>query len=157
MKKFIYLLAFVLPIIAVGQLQSSGPISISDIRDEQGKTGPYSIGDGRIDYGLTGETAFSDFYGLSGQCNTVTTITSWYDNGGSGWGSSSSACSGGGSETTIYSSGGATPSNGDILYTDSFGCNVKIGGGSWFKIRVSATFYRFQVSSLGVISNVSTC
>lgn len=72
--KLIYVI-LLLPIIGYGQLQTSGPISLGDMRTETNNTGPYSMGDGRTAIGGSGPVAMSDFYGFSNDAIDVTPVS----------------------------------------------------------------------------------
>lgn len=59
-------LFLLIPAIGLGQLPSSGAISLGQIRDEQAKTGSYSISTAKVDYNQSGWDSFSDYYGATG-------------------------------------------------------------------------------------------
>lgn len=73
------------PWLCGAQLQSSGPISLGDVRTEAGGSGAYSINDGRLAFSLTQPTAMSDFYGQSSDAITVTPASKTANSNGETW------------------------------------------------------------------------
>lgn len=78
MRKLIFVI-FMIPVLGVAQLQSSGPISIGDLRTEAGQFGAYRLqADGTANFAVTpNPTALSEFYGLSatgGSCVRITNV-----------------------------------------------------------------------------------
>lgn len=146
MKNLTYIL-LLMPLFMMGQLQSSGPISLGDIRTERGVTGPYSIGDGRTDFSLSGATSLADFYGLSyggGSCVLMTGLK---------YNQFSSDCN---THTPILGRYGsdAALNNTSGLYTDS-NCTVKAASG-WYSDS-NGTIVRYWDQTLGQFTQSELC
>jgi hypothetical protein len=111
-------------------------------------------------YGTISSNNLQAFRGYSHACTTVASFP-FRPNTSSflGWTSASSACSSLDTyEVSYYHDGAAPqPANGDKIYSDSGGCTAFNGAGKWYKYRDGGTFYRFTISTLGVVGSKAVC
>jgi hypothetical protein len=148
-------LLLLFPCFVFSQLQSSGPISIGDIRSEAGETGAYSLFDAATDFSLpTIGIAMSDFYGESiggggGSCNTTFIVEQFNLR----YHATDSNCA---NHTTILTStyGSSTALNNTTgLYTDNNGnCTPRPTG--WYSNGTSRLYWDAGTET---ISNKDLC
>jgi len=130
-------------------LQSSGPISINDIRVELGQAQANSSL--RSLSALAGKStpdAMSEFYGFS----AATAYTFLMGDGGIGYGDYSAACAEAYDPITLYSSSTSLAVN-VTLYTDNTLSSTFDGGGLWWKSGVRV----YEIASDGKIISSRTC
>ena len=126
-------------------LQSSGTISMDDIRDEMGETGEVNLRDLASAAGFSTPDLMSDFYGYE---HTSLTELDLDFNVSSSFG----ACNFG-SATTVYTDGTNTPQVNDTFYSDAAGTTVAPRG--YYSNTVQS--YRILSSTTGKIISVSNC
>ncbi len=130
-------------------LQSSGPISINDIRVELGQAQANSSL--RSLSNLAGKStpdAMSEFYGFSAS----TAFSFLFGDGGQGYNTFSEACSEAYDPVTLYSSSTSLAVN-VTLYTDNTLSSVFSGNSQWYKSGSSV----YQIENDGKISAVRGC
>ena len=128
--------------------QSSGPISINDIRVELGQAQANSSL--RSLSALANKStpdAMSEFYGFS----AATAYTFLMGDGGNGYGDWSTACAEAYDPITLYSSSTSLAVN-VTLYTDNTLTSVFVGNG-WYKSGSSV----YEIGSDGKITSVRGC
>jgi hypothetical protein len=127
-------------------LQSSGEITLDQIRTELGSTS----GDLRVlsqAAGFSTPDQFSDFYGFS----AATAYTFLMGDGGNGYGDYSGACAEAYDPITLYSSSTSLATN-VTLYTDNT-LSTPFSGNGWYKSGSTA----YEIGSEGRISAVRGC
>ena len=129
-------------------LQSSGAISINDIRVELSQAQANSSL--RALSSLAGKSipdAMSEFYGFS-----ASTEYQFYQGDGGGFGSFGEACSDATNPLTLYSSSTSLAVN-VYLYTDNTLSSAFDGGGLWYKSGASV----YEIKDGGKINAVRGC
>jgi hypothetical protein len=127
-------------------LQSSGPISLSDIKTELGS----SANDFRTLHAAAGFStpdSISEFYGFS----AATAYSFLMGDGGNGYGDYSGACAEAYDPITLYSSSTSLATN-VTLYTDNT-LSTPFSGNGWYKSGSTA----YEIGSEGRISAVRGC
>jgi hypothetical protein len=128
-------------------LQSSGPISLSDIKTELGS----SANDFRTLHAAAGFStpdSINEFYGFS----AATEYTFYMGDGQQGYGDYASACAEAYDPITLYSSSTSLSTN-VSLYTDNTLSTEFDGGGLWYKS--GSTVY--EIDSRGKITAQRGC
>ena len=130
-------------------LQSSGPISINDIRVELGQAqANSSLRSLSALANFSSPDAMSEFYGFS----AATAYTFLMGDGQQGYGDWSSACAEAYDPITLYSSSTSLANN-VTLYTDNTLSSVFDGGGLWWKSGVRV----YEIGNDGKIVSNRTC
>ena len=130
-------------------LQSSGPISIDNIRVELGQAqANSSLRSLSALANLSSPDAMSEFYGFS----AATAYTFLMGDGGSGYGDWSAACAEAYDPITLYSSS-TSLTNGITLYTDNTLSSVFDGQGLWWKSGTRV----YEIGNVGKIISNRAC
>ena len=130
-------------------LQSSGPISIDNIRVELGQAqANSSLRSLSALANLSSPDAMSEFYGFS----AATAYTFLMGDGGSGYSDWSAACAEAYDPITLYSSSTSLANN-VTLYTDNTLSSTFDGQGLWWKSGVRV----YEIGSDGKIISNRTC
>lgn len=129
-------------------LQSSGPISIDNIRTELGQAqANSSLRSLSALANFSSPDAMSEFYGFS----AATAYTFLMGDGGNGYGDWSTACAEAYDPITLYSSSTSLANN-VTLYTDNTLTSAFVGNG-WYKSGVRV----YEIDSGGKIISNRTC
>ncbi len=125
-------------------LQSSGTISIDDIRTELGLTsGPYSLGSMSDSVGFSAPDAISDFYGYNSAYTTFNCSDRYSNN--------TQACASLSTSNTYSHDGSGTyPAAGDTVWKDTTQTNLAISGD--YKL-ANGQYMRLLVGSVQLIGN----
>ena len=127
-------------------LQSSGTISLDDIRIELGLSqSNVSLGSMSNTAGFADPDSMSEFYGYLHLTSFISSDgINPYD----------FACAAGLNET-YYHSGSGSPSIGDYVYSDSNGTTPLTA--SWYKFGSLISAQKMQVNSNGLIVDIESC
>ena len=125
-----------------------------------GCSSPYNYTTGYWAYYPAGNSAIELNHSGTGQIITMTSCVTYYtyvlNNSGTGQSSCSAARSGSTGGPGVYSNTGSLINGATYLYTDAGLTTPYNGGGNWYCITISGTKWAFQLSSTGLVTNLSS-